>query len=178
MLEPLLSIPTPTEQSHLSIVERELPRSWNVDVDTAREEVAWTLQTLSANALELAQLWARSGFSSSLLVDVEGPAFTTKLPMQIDSFRSYQMDCSEGIKSNLWTSWAPKTMEIFSRIPPIFINGDAEAYYRSIATLQVRHTSAPRLSFIHHHLSFILFGMSACSLIFPPPIQSAEQPAP
>lgn len=41
------------------------------------------------------------------------------------------------IKSQLWTSWAPKSVEVFNRIPPIFINGDADAYYRSIATLQV-----------------------------------------
>lgn len=27
-------------------------------------------------------------------------------------------------------------MEIFNRIPPVFINGDAEAYYRAVAMLQ------------------------------------------
>lgn len=42
----------------------------------------------------------------------------------------------ELLKSQLWTSWAPKSIEIFSRIPPVFINGDADAYFRSIATLQ------------------------------------------
>ena len=82
-LEPLLNIPTPTQRSHLGMVERDLPRSWNVDVDTAREEIAWTLQNLSANALELSQLWARSGFSASLLVDVEQHPFKSQLPMQV-----------------------------------------------------------------------------------------------
>ena len=42
------------------------------------------------------------------------------------------------IKSQLWTSWAPKSVEIFNRLPPIFINGDSDTYYRSVATLQVR----------------------------------------
>lgn len=32
---------------------------------------------------------------------------------------------SEIVKSGLWTSWAPKSVEIFNRIPPIFINGDS-----------------------------------------------------
>ena len=136
-LEPLLEIPTPTALSHAAVVGRALPASWSVNVDTAREEVAWTLQTLSANALELSQLWARSGFSSQLLVDVKGPEFSSGLPMQVDRFRTHQTECAEGVKGNLWTSWAPKSVEIFNRIPPIFINGDADAYYRSIATLQV-----------------------------------------
>ena len=46
------------------------------------------------------------------------------------------------IHTQLWTSWAPKSVEVFNRIPPIFINGDADAYYRSIATLQVRRLTA------------------------------------
>ena len=60
-------------------------------------------------------------------------------PFQSAAFQAYQTECTEGVRSQLWTSWAPKSVEIFNRIPPIFINGDAEAYYRSIATLQV-HT--------------------------------------
>ena len=46
-------------------------------------QVAWTLQTLSANALELSGLWERSGFGAALLVDVDKPAFTSQLPMQV-----------------------------------------------------------------------------------------------
>jgi hypothetical protein len=57
---------------------------------------------------------------------------------QADTFRTYQTECTEIIKSQLWTSWAPKSVEIFNRLPPIFINGDSDAYYRSVATLQVR----------------------------------------
>ena len=48
-----------------------------------REEIAWTLQTLNVNALELARLWEHSGFSSCRLVDVEDEAFTGQLPMQV-----------------------------------------------------------------------------------------------
>ncbi len=45
--------------------------------------MAWTLQTLSANALELSSLWIRSGFAQQLLVDVEKPDFEGQLPMQV-----------------------------------------------------------------------------------------------
>lgn len=135
-LEPLLNIPSPTQDNHAAVVQRELSDSWHYNVDTAREEIAWTLQTLSANSLELSRLWIQSGFASTLLVDVEKFDFKMQLPMQADGFRQYQMECTEVIKSQLWTSWAPKSVEIFNRIPPIFINGDADAYYRSVATLQ------------------------------------------
>ncbi len=48
-----------------------------------REEIAWTLQTLSANALELSRLWQVSGFDRVLLVDVTKADFTKQLPMQV-----------------------------------------------------------------------------------------------
>ncbi|KAG1665808.1 hypothetical protein FOA52_015301 [Chlamydomonas sp. UWO 241] len=135
-LEPLLSSPSPVEAARRGVVERALPPTWAVDVDTAREEVAWTLQTLSANALELSMLWHRSGFASQTLVDVSDPGFVDSLPMQISAFQSYQDERIEAVKSQLWTSWAPKSVEVFNLLPPVFINGDADAYYRSIATLQ------------------------------------------
>ncbi|GFH10430.1 dynein heavy chain 7, axonemal, partial [Haematococcus lacustris] len=91
---------------------------------------------LSVNALELSRLWQASGFANSLLVDVARPDFRSQLPMQADAFRQYQTEVVEVLKSQLWTSWAPKSVEIFNRLPPVFINGDAEAYYRSVATLQ------------------------------------------
>lgn len=47
------------------------------------EEVAWTLQTLSANALELSRLWHASGYHELLLCDVSHADFTTQLPMQV-----------------------------------------------------------------------------------------------
>ncbi|KAJ9530634.1 hypothetical protein QJQ45_014736, partial [Haematococcus lacustris] len=135
-LEPLLELASPLQESHRAVVERQLPASWHHNVDTAREEVAWTLQTLSVNALELSRLWQASGFANSLLVDVARPDFRSQLPMQADAFRQYQTEVVEVLKSQLWTSWAPKSVEIFNRLPPVFINGDAEAYYRSVATLQ------------------------------------------
>ena len=32
--------------------------------------------------------------------------------------------------------WVPKSAEVFRRTPPLYINGDAESYYMSIAILQ------------------------------------------
>ena len=36
----------------------ELPEAWRENVDAAREDIAWTLQTLSPHALELSRLWS------------------------------------------------------------------------------------------------------------------------
>ncbi|KAG2490029.1 hypothetical protein HYH03_011494 [Edaphochlamys debaryana] len=135
-LEPLLEIPSPPQEAWRAVVERVLPPSWHADVDTAREEVAWTLQTLSANALELSRLWHSSRFSSALLVDVASPDFVARMPIYAERFYEQQTEVTELVKGQLWTSWAPKSLEVFNRLPPIFINGDADAYYRSIATLQ------------------------------------------
>ncbi|GFR45764.1 hypothetical protein Agub_g7181 [Astrephomene gubernaculifera] len=135
-LEPLLAIPTPTQESWRAVVDRVLLPSWHADVDTARAEVAWTLQTLSANALELSRLWHSSRFSSALLVDVRSPDFLASLPILADKFYDQQTEVMEQVKNQLWTSWAPKSLEVFNRLPPVFINGDADAYYRSVATLQ------------------------------------------
>ncbi|KAF5833108.1 hypothetical protein DUNSADRAFT_10689 [Dunaliella salina] len=135
-LEPLLAIPPPVEQNRRAVVTRELPPSWRLNVDTAREEIAWTLQTLSVNALELSRMWEQSGFSTLVLTDVSEQGFLEQLPMQADTFRQYQAECTEVVKSMLWTSWAPKSVELFNRLPPVFINGDSDAYFRSVATLQ------------------------------------------
>ncbi|KXZ48211.1 DHC-9 protein [Gonium pectorale] len=135
-LEPLLAIPSPTQECWRAVVERQLLPSWHADVDTARAEVAWTLQTLSANALELSRLWHSSRFSAALLVDVASPEFVMRLPLAADTFYEQQSEVMELVKGQLWSSWAPKSLEVFNRIPPVFINGDADAYYRSIATLQ------------------------------------------
>ncbi|KAK9812825.1 hypothetical protein WJX72_004356 [[Myrmecia] bisecta] len=118
------------------VVGWNVPESWRADVAAAREEIAWTLQTLSANALELSELWISQGFASKLLLDVESVEFRRALPMEADAFKSWQQDCCERVKGSLWTNWLPKTVEVFRRILPVFINGDAEAYYRSIAVLQ------------------------------------------
>lgn len=95
VLEPLLRIPSPIQESHRAVVDRQLPPSWSVDVDTAREEVAWTLQTLSVNALELSLLWVRSNFNSLTLIDVAADEFAGQLPMQAETFRIYQADRTE-----------------------------------------------------------------------------------
>jgi dynein heavy chain, axonemal len=62
---------------------RQLPQGWCSNVEAARDEIAWTLQTLSANALELSSLWINGGYSDTLLVDVEKQDFTEQLPMQV-----------------------------------------------------------------------------------------------
>lgn len=131
-----------------------------------REEIAWTVQTLSVNALELSRLWEHTGFSTCKLTDVQEKAFHEQLPMQVractlwclggsardaalfacwrtwcgahgaaspahplglqaETFRQYQAECTEVVKSMLWTSWAPKSVELFNRLPPVFINGDS-----------------------------------------------------
>jgi dynein heavy chain, axonemal len=115
---------------------RVLPAGWIQRVERAREDIAWTLQTLSANALELSALWIGQGFSEKLLVDVSSNSFSERLPMEAVEFEAHQQECHERVKSALWTHWLPKSAEIFRLIPPVCINGDAEAYYRSIATLQ------------------------------------------
>lgn len=65
------------------VVLRNLPDGWGQNVETGREELAWTLQTLSANSLELSRLWIQSGFSKMLLVDVEKSEFTSLLPILV-----------------------------------------------------------------------------------------------
>ena len=42
---------------------QELPAQWRKNVAAAREEIAWTLQTLNVNALELSMLWVAHGFA-------------------------------------------------------------------------------------------------------------------
>lgn len=52
------------EAARALVANRDLPDWWHQSVAAAREEIAWTLQTLSANALELNDLWMVQGFSS------------------------------------------------------------------------------------------------------------------
>ena len=73
-----------------------------------------------------------------LLLDVQSPEFVAALPMGPEAFKTWQADCIDRVKGSLWTNWLPKCTESFRRVPPIFINGDREAYYRCVATLQVR----------------------------------------
>lgn len=72
-----------------------------------------------------------------LLLDVSSPEFTGAQPLEVDAFKAWQAECTERGKAGLWTSWLPKCVEVFRRLLPIFINGNSDAYYSSIATLQV-----------------------------------------
>jgi len=127
---PVLRVP-PSQRAPLG---EYLPEVWRANVEEAREDIAWSLQTLSQNALELSALW--EGFVSKLLLDTSSDEFRAKMPFKSEGFRAFQTECTERVKGALWTTWVPKSAELFRRIPPVFINADAEAYYRSVSTLQ------------------------------------------
>ena len=113
----------------------ELPRSWTENVDAAREDVAWTLQTLSPNALELEALWADE-FAHRVLVDVTSEAFVGMLPATLAAFEEHQSKTLERTRSALWHSWTSQTAECFRRNPPTCVNGDSDAYYAAVAMRQ------------------------------------------
>jgi len=122
---------------------RDLPDGWRDAVDAAAHDLAWSLQTLSPNALELAALWgSHSGVGDSLLIDVAGGAFKSQAPATLSAFRAHQVGQSEKVKSLLWTIWVPKCAEIFRRLPPLYVNNDAPAYWRSVAALQANQLRA------------------------------------
>lgn len=135
-LEALLQVPDIMTQRRIDVALRVLPQEWSMRADMAREEIAWTLQTLSANALELSSLWVLQRFNEKLLVETTTPSFLSKLPMDAMDFELLQHECHERVKLSLWTHWLPKSAEVFRLLPPVCINGDAQAYYRCIATLQ------------------------------------------
>lgn len=63
-LAPLLAQKQAAQTGKARVANWDLPDWWHLSVATAREEIAWTLQTLSANSLELNELWIMQGFSS------------------------------------------------------------------------------------------------------------------
>lgn len=63
-LKPILAQKAAAQQGKARVANRDLPDWWHGSVAAAREEIAWTLQTLSANALELNELWIMQGFAS------------------------------------------------------------------------------------------------------------------
>jgi len=128
-LAPLVKVPGSPAQPH-----GELPDVWRNNVDAAREDIAWTLQTLSPNILELATLW--EGFKSKLLVDCISPEFLGQQPFQADAFRAFETDVCEHVKGMLWNTWVNKSVEVFRRSPPVCISGDSDAYYRAVAVMQ------------------------------------------
>lgn len=77
-------------------------------------------------------LWLRR-----LLLDVSSAEFHSAQPLEVEAFKTWQAECTEKGKAGLWTSWLPRCVEVFRRLLPIFINGNADAYYSSVATLQV-----------------------------------------
>ncbi|GMH33280.1 hypothetical protein BSKO_01114 [Bryopsis sp. KO-2023] len=135
-LSSLLEVPDTIAETRRDVYYRELMPSWPINVDIAREEIAWTLQTLSANALELNNVWLGASHAEQLLVQVSGEEFEQLRPMDPHQFRQMQLHSCETMKAALWTSWVPKSAEVFRRLPPIYINNDDVAYFRSIATLQ------------------------------------------
>lgn len=63
-LQPMLAQKAAAQEGKAGVANRDLPDWWHGSVAAAREEIAWTLQTLSANALELNELWIMQGFAS------------------------------------------------------------------------------------------------------------------
>ncbi len=63
-LRPMLAQKQAAQTGKARAANWDLPDWWHQSVATSREEIAWTLQTLSANALELNDLWIMQGFSS------------------------------------------------------------------------------------------------------------------
>ncbi len=63
-LRPVLAQKQAAHMGKARVANWDLPDWWHRSVATSREEIAWSLQTLSANALELNELWIMQGFSS------------------------------------------------------------------------------------------------------------------
>ena len=66
-LRPMLAQKAAAQSGKARVANWDLPEWWHKSAATAREEIAWTLQTLSANALELNELWIMQGFASRYL---------------------------------------------------------------------------------------------------------------
>jgi hypothetical protein len=58
--------------------------------------------------------------------------------LQADWFKQYQQSATEQVKGQLWSHWLPKCVDVFRRLPPVPINGDTEAYFRSALQLHVQ----------------------------------------
>ena len=63
-LRPVLAQKQAAHMDKARVANWDLPDWWHHSVATSREEIAWSLQTLSANALELNELWIMQGYSS------------------------------------------------------------------------------------------------------------------
>ena len=150
---PLKHLNNSNKRKREELVWRKLPEEWHLNVEEARERIAWTLQTLSRNALELSYIW-HSNFAQRYLVDVSSPEFNNHLPFTVQEFQEFQSRCCEHTRGLLWTSWVPKNADVFRRIIPICINGDAEAYYRSISILQSNQLHQLVIESINDYVNF------------------------
>ena len=74
--------------------------------------------------------------------------------MSAAEFASFQKAVCEKSKAGLWTSWVPKAAEVFRRIPPVCINGDANAYFAAMATLQSNQLRAMVTDALHTYVEF------------------------
>lgn len=66
-LKPMLAQRAAMQYGKARVANWDLPEWWHQSFAASREEIAWTLQTLSANALELNELWIMQGFASRYL---------------------------------------------------------------------------------------------------------------
>ena len=69
-LRPLLAHKQAAQTGKARVANWDMPDWWHNSVAAAREEIAWTLQTLSANALELNELWIMQGYASRSVCSV------------------------------------------------------------------------------------------------------------
>ena len=134
-LTPLLEIDTRPRSQQNIMHAGALPPSWISNVTYARENIAWTLQTLCPQALSVAALWEDLTTSRQLL-DLTSDSFCAKLPFDIEDFKHHQAECCEKAYNVLWTVWVPKTIDIFVQHPPLPIGDDVDSFYRCISTLQ------------------------------------------
>ena len=113
----------------------DLPAVWRADVDAAREDIAWTLQTLSPQISALSHLWSTE-FRAARLVDAGSEEFRASVPWEVDAFVAHQSATREASKSALWERWTAETAAVFRADPPVCVNADSDAYYDAVATAQ------------------------------------------
>jgi len=131
--------PSPAGRPH-----GDLPATWRADVDAAREDIAWTLQTLSPQMLRLSNLWMDGGdgfedgfaFATSRLADVSSDEFKAATPWELDAFVAHQARTREATKTALWERWTSETAKVFRDDPPVCVNADSDAYYAAAAVAQ------------------------------------------
>ena len=97
----------------------------------AREDIAWTLQTLSPQISALSHLWSTE-FRAARLVDAGSEEFRASVPWEVDAFVAHQSATREASKSALWERWTAETAAVFRADPPVCVNADSDAYYDAV----------------------------------------------